>query len=171
MVEILNIPINKLSLIKEDSSNYNNNNISIVNTNRISRSGTRNKGLKLVNKTLNKPESSTHEDSISDQLNTSPSTTPPSPPLIQVQTTSQNPTPNIRLQNDSQDRSSHLAVSTNYNKTHILPIGTKRNKKKNTYAVISHNVDLSSYYSALTAFAITIKQRIYISQLPPKPKS
>ena len=87
VIEILDIPTNKPSLVEEDNSDYNND-IIIVNTNRISRSGTRNKGLKPADKTLNEPKSSTHKDSTPDQLNTPPSTAPPSPPPIQVQTIS-----------------------------------------------------------------------------------
>ena len=170
VVEILDIPTNKPSLVEEDSSDYDSDTI-VVNTNRTSRSGTRNEGLEPADKTPNEPESSMHEDSTPDQLNTPPSTAPPSPPPIQVQTTSQNPTPDIRLQNDSQGRSLRSAVSADYDEAHILPAGTKRNKKRNAYAAILHNTDLSSYYSALTAFATTIERRIHISQLPPEPKS
>ena len=82
-MKILDILINKLSLIKEDNSNQNNN-IIIININRTNRSETRNEGLKPVNITLNKPENSTHKDSTPDEFNTSSSITPSSPPPIQV---------------------------------------------------------------------------------------
>ena len=56
-MEILNIPTDKLSQIKEDNSNYNSNTI-IININYIGKIKGRNKSFKLINKTFNKSKGS-----------------------------------------------------------------------------------------------------------------